>query len=314
MDQKNADTTISVFDFFEMFPDESAAIDYFEDLRWGETGVCCPGCDSNKVKRLKRRPYHLCSSCRKTFTVRTGTIFERSHVPLNKWLYAIYLLDTSRKGISSVQLSKELGVQQRTAWFMLHRLREACDILAERMDGTIEVDETFVGGSKTNMHYEKKKKLPPGPLGGKEIVLGMRERESGRVIAYPVPDRSTKRMSSEVLRNVERGSTVYTDDHNGYHKLNKWYKHRTVNHSNWQFAEGDVSTNGIESVWSVLKRGYKGIYHHWSKKNMERYVNEFTFRLNGKKVYNHFMDRMDDLLSNAIGKRLTYKELTAKGD
>lgn len=309
MGTHNGETTISTFEFFELFPSEDAAIEYFELIRWlGE--VQCPYCDSERVTKLKQRPYYLCNYCRQKFTVRTDTIFARSHVPLQKWLYAMYLLETSRKGISSIQLAKSLGVRQATAWFMLHRLREACDVVAEPFSGTVEVDETFVGGSKKNMHYSKKKELPPGPLGNKTVVVGMRERETGRVTAHPVPDTSSVTLCNEVMDNVEPGSTVYTDDYAGYHYLKNWYYHSSVNHTGWQFADGDVNTNGIESVWAVLKRGYKGVYHHWSHKNMRRYVNEFVFRLNSSKVYNSTIGRLNHLVENAIGKRLTYEELT----
>ena len=164
-------------------------------------------------QRLKAHPYWMCRDCRKKFTVRTDTVFARSHVPLHKWLYAMYLLETSRKGISSIYLSKQLGVRQATAWFMLHRLREACDVEAIPLSGTVEVDETFVGGSKKNMHYERKQKLPPGPIGGKEIVFGLRERESGEVIASSYTGyHCAYSTDPEVWRNVERGSTVYTDE------------------------------------------------------------------------------------------------------
>lgn len=306
---QNGETTISTFEFFEMFPNEEAAIEYLEDVRWGD-GEYCPHCDGERVTRLKARPYWMCRDCRKKYTVRTDTVFERSHVPLHKWLYAMYLLEINRKGISSVNLSKQLGIRQPTTWFMLHRLREACDVEALRLSGTVEVDETFVGGSKKNMHYDRKQKLPPGPIGGKEIVFGLRERESGEVIAYPIPDTTARTLSPEILRNVERDSTVYSDDHGGYHQVNKWYSHATVNHSSWQFADGDITTNGIESVWAVLKRGYKGVYHHWSPKNTRRYVNEFVFRLNCGKRYNHTIDRLTWLVENAFEKRLTYDELT----
>ncbi len=285
MGTHNGETTISTFEFFKMFPTEDIAIEYFEELRWGE-GMYCPHCDSERsITKLKWRPYYLCNDCRKRFTVRTDTVFARSHVPLQKWLYAMYLLETSRKGISSIQLSKQLGVRQATAWFMLHRLREACDIVAEPLEGTVEVDEAFIGGSKKFMHYDKKKQLPPGPLGGKTTVIGLRERETGRVIAHPIPNRSTATLTDEVLRNVKEGATVHTDDHSGYWMLGEWYDHASVQHSEWQFMDGDITTNGIESVWAVLKRGFKGTYHHWSKKHMRRYVNEFVFRLNTSKVY-----------------------------
>lgn len=302
---------ISVFDFFQLFPDEDEAMRYLENLRW-EDGTFCPHCEGERITKLKRRWFYLCKDCRKKFTVRTDTVFQRSHIPLNKWLYAMYMLETARKGISSVQLSKELGITQKSAWFMLHRLREACDVEAIPLSGEVEIDETFVGGSKSRMHYVKKKELPPGPFGNKVPVLGMRERESGRVIAYPVPDVGNYTLSRNVLEYVEQGSTIYTDEHPGYDYLQDWYEHRTVNHTRGQFQDGQTTTNGIESIWAVLKRGYRGVYHYWSKKHMERYVNEFVFRLNAGGNDVPIMKRMELLIRNAFNKRLTYEELTAE--
>ncbi len=180
MGTHNGETTISTFEFFKMFPTEDIAIEYFEELRWGE-GMYCPHCDSERsITKLKWRPYYLCNDCRKRFTVRTDTVFARSHVPLQKWLYAMYLLETSRKGISSIQLSKQLGVRQATAWFMLHRLREACDVVAEPLEGTVEVDEAFIGGSKKFMHYDKKKLTCP-PRTGPVNMLVLGRRKGGKM-------------------------------------------------------------------------------------------------------------------------------------
>ena len=301
---------ISVFDFFQMFPDADSAQEYIEMIRWGGD-VCCPHCDSERVTKLKRKGYYLCNDCRQKFTVRTGTVFQRSHIPLNKWLYAIYMLETSRKGISSVQLAKEVGITQKSAWFMLHRLREACDVEVAPLSGEVEVDETWIGGRKSRMHYERKKKLPKGPYGGKEPVLGLRERETGRIIAYPIENVGIETLSANVLANVEEGSTVYTDDHQGYNWLNSWYNHRSVNHSGWQFADGDVTTNRIESIWAVLKRGYKGVYHYMSPKHLERYVNEFVFRLNAGDDKVPIMKRMEMLVRGAFDRHITYDELIA---
>ena len=307
---KGYEGTISVFEFFEMIPDEEAAIEYMENIRW-EDGVCCPRCESRYTTRLKAKPYHLCRICRRKFTVRTDSIFERSHIPLNKWLYAMYMLETARKGISSLQLAKELGISQKSCWFMLHRLREACDVEAVRLGGEVEVDETFVGGSLRRMQYGKK--LEKGITHWKDnktTVIGMRQRDNGRVVAYPVEEESVV-LSGEVLRNVERGSTIYTDTSNDYHALNKWYQHESVVHSRNNWREGDAYTNGIESVWAVIKRGYKGVYHWWSEKHMERYINEFAFRLNEGNVRHHTLDRINELLRNSFGKRLTWEQLVS---
>lgn len=304
------DGNISVFEFFKRYPDEATCIEYLEDLRWGEGGEYCPRCDCERVTRLQERPYYLCNGCRKKFTVRTGTIFERSHIPLQKWLYAMYIFEVARKGISSVQLSKQLGIHQESAWFMLHRLREACDIVAEPLSGTVEVDETFVGGKKSRMRYAQKKLLPPGPLSNKVPVMGLRNRETGKVIALPINDLTTRGMARIILKYVVRGSYVFTDEYHGYNSLHKWYEHWSINHTSGEYGDGDVHTNGIESIWAVLKRGYKGVYHHWSKKHMARYVNEFVFRLNNRYDSDNTMGRVENMIRNAFDKRLTYKQLT----
>lgn len=300
-------TTISAYQFFRKFPDEQAAIAHVEGIRW-PNGVICPHCDGDRTARQKSYPYHQCKDCRRKFTVRTGTIFERSHIPLDQWLYGMYRLQTARKGVSSLQLSKELGITQKSAWFMLHRLREACGIEAVPMSGEVEVDETYIGGKESNKHASKKRKAGRGPV-GKQAVLGLRNR-GGRVKALPIPDTSAATIWQEITRAVEPGSVIYTDEHAAYRQLNGRYQHRTVVHSAKEFVNGKAHTNGIESVWAVMKRGLNGVYHQWSEKHLARYVNEVTFRLNEGNVKRPTMERLNDLIKGAIGKRLTYQELT----
>lgn len=300
-------STISTFKLFEMFPNEQAAREYLEARLW-PNGVICPSCAGNLRITVRKGGYYRCNACKMDFTVRTGTIFERSHVPLHKWVYAMYLLVTARKGISSMQLAKEIGITQKSAWFVLGRLREACGDNPEALRGVVEVDETFVGGKEGNKHECRKLHAGRGTV-GKTAVLGMRER-GGRVIAKAVESVDINTVQNEIHGSVEAGSTLYTDEHGAYNDMDGlFFRHETVNHGAGEYVRGPVSTNSIESVWAVLKRGLHGVYHHASKKHLFRYVDEFTFRLNDGNVAIHHLDRLNSFVDASAGKRLTYKRL-----
>jgi transposase-like protein len=300
-------STISTFQLFAMIPDQETARVYLESRLW-PNGVTCPTCAGQDRITTRKGGYYRCNKCKLDFTVRTGTIFERSHVPLHKWVYAMYLVVTARKGISSLQLAKEIGITQKSAWFVLQRLREACAGKMDKLSGIVEVDEAFIGGKEANRHESKRQGKGQGGA-GKTIVLGLRER-GGRTVAMTVDGRDKETLQNAIYDNVELGSHLMTDEHAGYKGLDGvFFKHESVNHIGGEYTRGAVSTNGIESVWALLKRGIYGTWHQVSAKHLGRYVDEVAFRLNAGNVARHTLDRLDSFVDAVDGKRLTYARL-----
>lgn len=292
----------------EYFQDEDTCRQHFTAIRF-RNGEYCPHCGHTKIYTFSNGKRYRCGSCKQDFTIKTGTVFGESKLPIKKWFIAIYLLSTTSKGISSVQLAKHVGVTQKTGWFMDHRIRKAMKQNGGQLFGRVEADETFIGGRATNMHAKKRaeKDIRPGGW-DKATVFGARSR-AGEVKAKVIPSVHSIHLHKAVKETVAPGSTLYTDKWVGYHGLVE-YAREMVDHSAKQYVNGDCHTNGIESFWAIFKRGFHGVYHQMSRKHLQRYVNEFLFRANRKT--DDSQDMFHSVVTNiSESSKLPYKELTA---
>lgn len=294
------------------FPTEDACIDHFRLLRWPDASkIVCPWCGLIDAHYVLKNNTHKCKGCAKKFSVRHGTIFGDSKISLRKWFMAIFLMTSHKKGISSCQLARDIGVTQKTAWFMLHRIRNAAMTkeFQAPLAGTVEVDECYVQPKTRFQHASKR-----GPKAwdatdkGKRIVFGMTER-GGELRLHHVPNTLKETVRPIVRSNIAQGSRVHTDEHGMY----KWmrhggYAHALVTHSLGEYVKGDVTTNSIEGAFSHFKRTMVGTYHKASDKHLDRYLQAFAFRWNRRDMGEG--ERVNDLLRSTKGRRLTYRELT----
>jgi len=297
----------NLLDLSEHFPTEIDCIEFLAKSRWGDMPVC-PHCGSvRKIYKMDNGKLFKCADCRRQFSVRIGTIFEDSALPLRKWFMAIYLLMAHKKGISSVQLGKDISVTQRTAWFMLHRIRHAIRIKSfeKKLTGTIEADETYIGGKESNKHLDKKTENTQGrSTKTKTAVFGICQR-NGIVAAETVENLNQETVQSILMEQVS--ANIVTYEFNSYNGLDKHFKsHDRINHGLKEYVRGNIHTNGIESFWAILKRGIFGIYHSVSKKHLNNYVDEFEYRFNTRNIKDS--QRFNKVLMHLNG-RLTYKSL-----
>ena len=299
---------ITLLELARLFPDEQAAREWFEAVFWPNGERFCPRCgtDNNHECKHAKMPYR-CRDCRRYFSVKTGTLMEGSPLPLLTWLYAIYLDTTSLKGVSSMKLHRDLGVSQPTAWFMLQRIREAFrdEGPTVRFEGPVEVDETYVGGLERNKHASQREHKGRSAV-GKTAVVGAKDRKTGKVAARVVRRTDGETLKGFVTEHAAEGAEVYTDDAAAYRGLPN---HETVRHSVGEYVDRHIHTNGIESLWSMLKRAHKGTFHKLSPKHLQRYVNEFAGRHNIREM--DTIEQMAAVVEGMAAKRLRYRELIA---
>ena len=297
---------ISLIDLFNMFPDEQAAREWFEAARWPD-GRACARCGSVRTREAShaKMPY-WCSDCRSYFSVKTGTIMESSKLPLQKWAIAIYQMTTSLKGVSSMKLHRDLGISQKSAWHMLHRIRKAMESGDVMFAGPVEVDETYIGGKEGNKHESEKINAGGGTV-GKTPVVGAKDRGTNQVSAQVVDSTDAPTLHNFIRRTTDEGAIVYTDDARAYWNMPR--AHESVQHSVGEYVKGMAHTNGMESFWALMKRGYTGIYHKMSDKHLHRYVSEFEGRHNDRPL--DTLTQMVSIVRGAVGKRLRYADLIA---
>jgi len=300
----------SLVEAIRYFADADRCFEFVKSLRWTDGEVACPRCGGADPTFISTRKIWKCKACKRQFSLKVGTIFEDSGLGFDKWLPAIWLIANSKNGISSCELARSLGVTQKTAWFMNHRIRLAmASGTFRKLSGTVETDETYVGGLAKNMHAVDRKRKIHGTGGADKVAIHGALERGGPLVANVIETVSAKTIQASIRTWVESGATVYTDQAKMYIGLRKDYAHASVNHGIGEYVNGDVHTNSIESFWNLYKRAWKGTYTHNAPKHTVRYVDERTFSYNNRDLDD--LGRMVAVTSAVAGRRVTYQELKA---
>src|SRR5579864_1911309 len=310
MEAEKVNVNSGLMQAIRYFSDPMICLETVAKAKWPE-GPECPRCQGKKLSFLKTRLMWTCLGCRKQFSVKVGTIFEDSAIGLDKWLCAMWLLANCKNGVSSYEIARDLHVTQKTAWFMLHRIRYAQHQGSiNKMTGAVEADETYIGGAARNMHADQRERKVHGRhTFGKTIVLGLLERETGKVRTQAIPYRRKWQIHRAIRENVQKGATLYTDELRSYQGMDRHYEHQVINHAE-RYVDGAVHTNRLENFWSLLKRAIKGTYVSIEPFHLFRYLDEQSFRFNER--HDTDAERFQKVLNSVAGKRLTWNILTSQ--